>query len=190
MVIALVLHVTLAFPSGHPFSPLTLRTAVAEANILWSRYGVAIDLAAAGASPGGRGVLTVVVVETPRSSAANRWRQPLGAITFGADGTPAPVIEVFLADIRCFISTARVLGAFEWQWPRTMREEILGRVLGRVMAHEIGHYVLRSPRHGSAGLMKQVQFGDAFVGLERRGFALSNAEAASVALASSAGAGR
>ena len=147
MVIALLLQVTLAFPSSQPFSPLTVRTAVAEANLLWSRYGVAIDLAVPGAASGDREILTIVVVETPQSPPAGKWRRPLGAITFDPNGTPAPVITVFVADILRFVSGARVLGTFEWQWPRTMRDEIVGRVLGRVLAHEIGHYVLRSPRH-------------------------------------------
>ena len=189
MVIALLLHLTLAFPSGHPFSPLTLRTAVAEANILWSPHGVAIDSDTPGAAPGDHEVLTVVVVEMPGASAVT-WRRPLGEVSFGPDGMPAPVIALFLAEIRCFISSARVLGAFEWQWPRRMREEILGRALGRVIAHEIGHYVLRSPRHGDAGLMKPVQFGDALIGLERQAFALSKADAARMPLVSPVGAGR
>src|SRR5687768_10374830 len=133
MMNALLLHVTLALPSGHPLSPLTVRTAVAEANILWSRYGVAIDLAAPGVAPGDRELLTVVVVETPRSPAAPKWRRPLGEFKFDPNGTPTPVIAVFLADILRFMSGARVLGTFEWQWPRTMRDEILGRVLGRVL---------------------------------------------------------
>ena len=185
----MLLHVTLAFPDAHPFSPLTLHTAVAEANLLWSAYNVSIDIAAPGAASVDGEALTVVV-EAPRSPAASRWRRPLGAITFRPDGTPTPVIALFLADIIYFVSGARVLGTFECQWPQTMRERILGRVVGRVLAHEIGHYLLRSPRHGDAGLMQPVQFGDVLVGPERRAFALSKAEAARIALASSEGAGR
>ncbi|MBI3402415.1 MAG: hypothetical protein HY048_13420 [Acidobacteria bacterium] len=44
-----------------------------------------------------------------------------------------------------FIEHARVLGASETQWPRAMRERIFGRVMGRVLAHEIGHFVLGTP---------------------------------------------
>jgi hypothetical protein len=47
-----------------------------------------------------------------------------------------------------------------------------------VLAHEIGHYVLRSPRHGPGGLMQPVQFADVLVAAERRVFGLSAAEAA------------
>jgi hypothetical protein len=190
MVIALLLHVTLVFPSGHPLSPLTLRTAVAEASLVWSPYGVAIDVAAPGTASGEHEVLTVVLVERPRSSAASKGLRPLGAITFDPDGMPEPVIAVFLADILCFVSGARVVGTSEWQWPPKMREEVIGRVLGRVLAHEVGHYLLRSPQHASEGLMQRVQFGDAFVRLERHGFKLSEAEAARIAPAPSARAGR
>lgn len=34
---------------------------------------------------------------------------------------------------------------------------MIARVLGRVLAHEIGHYVLRSPGHAPSGLMRAVQ---------------------------------
>jgi hypothetical protein len=157
MVIALLLQVTLALPSSHPFSPLTLQTAVAEANFLWAEHGVAIDVAAPGVPSDTREVVTVVVRETLQSSATG-WRRPLGAITFDPHGTAAPVIAVFMADILCFISHARVRGTSERQWPRTMRDQVIGRVLGRVLAHEVGHYLLRSPGHSSAGLMKSLQF--------------------------------
>jgi hypothetical protein len=30
----------------------------------------------------------------------------------------------------------------------------MGRVLGRALAHEIGHYLLRSPDHSVTGLMR------------------------------------
>jgi hypothetical protein len=178
MLTALLLHITLVFPAGHPSSPLTLRTAVTEAAALWSPYGVAID--GGGSCEGAADdtdYLSVEIVET-RPSTPPADSAPLGAITFGPDGGPAPILTVFLSDLLRFVSGARVRGAFAWQWPRSMRDEIIGRVLGRVLAHEIGHYVLRSPRHGPRGLMQRVQFADALVAPERRVFGLSAAEAA------------
>jgi Zn-dependent protease with chaperone function len=50
---------------------------------------------------------------------------------------------------------------------------VLGRVLGRVLAHEIGHYVLRSPRHASGGLMASLQFADDLIALSRHRFMLT-----------------
>jgi hypothetical protein len=61
----------------------------------------------------------------------------------------------------------------EWQWPRSLHDQIVGRVIGRVLAHEVGHFVLRMPRHTAAGLMRPVQFQDDLVALSRRPFTLT-----------------
>ena len=37
-----------------------------------------------------------------------------------------------------------------------LRQQFI-RILGRVVAHETGHYVLRSPGHAPSGLMRAVQ---------------------------------
>ena len=177
MLTALLLHITLVFPAGHPFSPLTLRTAVAEAATVWAPYGVTIDMGElCEESADHNDWLSVVIVEAGPLRPAQSG--PLGAITFGPDGNPAPIVTVFLSDLLRFVSGSRVLGAFAWQWPQSMRDEIIGRVLGRVLAHEIGHYVLRSPRHAPGGLMQPVQFADVLVSPERRAFVLSATEAA------------
>jgi hypothetical protein len=107
MLTALLLHITLVFPPGHPFSPLTLRTAVAEAATVWSPYGVAID--GGGSCEGAdddNDYLSVVIVET-RPAAPPTASGPLGAITFGPDGSPAPIVTVFLADLLRFVSGDR-----------------------------------------------------------------------------------
>lgn len=177
MFTALLLHITLAFPGGHPFSPLTLRTAMAEASTLWSHYGVSIDDGAECEWPSDATDFVSVVIGDRRSAAAGS-NSPLGAITFGTDGRPAPVITVFHSDLLRFLGSMRVLGAVEWQWPRAMRDEIVGRVLGRVLAHEIGHYLLRSPNHEPGGLMQSVQSVDVLASPERHAFGLSATEAA------------
>jgi hypothetical protein len=41
--------------------------------------------------------------------------------------------------------------------PREEREEFLGRALGRVMAHELYHVVLRTTSHGRNGLARESQ---------------------------------
>jgi hypothetical protein len=176
MVSILLLQLSLAFPPGGVLSPAARATAVDEAARLWSPYGLAIT-ASADEPRNHPGIITVAVVETPHAaeSAASR---PLGAITFDNDGNPAPVIAVYLADILRLVSRVRVLGAAEGQWPPLMRERIVGRVVGRVLAHEIGHYALRTTGHARAGLMRPVHVPLALVGPEARPFELSRAEAA------------
>jgi hypothetical protein len=179
MITAFLLQLTLAFPPGDLVPPLTRAVAVDEAARLWAPHGISI--AAAVGEPRGRpGVITVAIVEqagAPESAAS----RPLGAIAFDADGQPATVIAVYLADILRLVSGVRVLGAAESQWPPLMRQRIVGRVIGRVLAHEIGHYTLRTPGHARAGLMRRAHVPLALVAPEPRPFALSNAEAARLA---------
>jgi hypothetical protein len=58
-----------------------------------------------------------------------------------------------------------------------MRDRTAGRVIGRVIAHEIGHYVLQTPQHTASGLMRPVQSAEALAGPSRRMFALPAGDA-------------
>src|SRR3954454_9270828 len=177
MVIAMLLHVSLVFAAGTPFPPLALDAAVAEAASLWAPYGVDVDddrHDACEAADYER--LTVVVVASARVRPAANSPAALGFVTFGVDGRPAPVITIIGDDLLRLVAAAQLFGAREWQWPRTMRELVVGRVLGRVLAHEIGHYLLRSPHHGGDGLMRSLHIADALVAPDHRAFRLSQHE--------------
>jgi hypothetical protein len=177
--VTFLLQLSLAFPPDAVLSPITRATAIEEAARLWSPHGIVITACADGRR-GRPGVITVAIVETHRvpESAVPR---PLGSIVFDNEGTPAPVIALYLADILRLVSGVRVLGAAESQWPPLMRERIVGRVIGRVLAHEIGHYALRTAGHTRAGLMRPTHVPLALVAPEPRPFALSKAEAAHLA---------
>jgi hypothetical protein len=61
------------------------------------------------------------------------------------------------------IEEARLWHIPPGEWPRTIREQIVGRAIGRVIAHEIGHVVLRTSGHAPHGLMRAVQRADELV---------------------------
>ena len=44
-----------------------------------------------------------------------------------------------------------------------IREQVVGRAIGRVIAHEIGHVLLRTTGHAPHGLMRAVQRADELV---------------------------
>jgi hypothetical protein len=182
MFIALLLHVTLALPPTPAVPPATLRAAGAEAAALWVRYGVAIDVAPCESASDEGIVLILVPVATRRDGVtAAGWRGPLAAISFDADGAPEPRIRLFVTDFLAFVASARLFGQPESQWPRSLREQVVGRMLGRVLAHEIGHFVLRMPRHTAAGLMRPLQFADELVDPSRRAFALTGVDTSRLA---------
>ena len=176
MVTFLLLQLTLAFPPGDRVPPLTRATAIAEADRLWAPYGIPIDQV----EDAGAALITIALADAPRR-AVPAAAPPLGAIAFDAGGNPAAVIELYLAEIMRLVSDIRVLGAAESQWPPDMRQRIVGRVIGRVLAHEIGHYALRTPAHARAGLMRPTHLTPALAAPERGPFALSKRDAARLA---------
>ena len=167
MLAALLLHISLAFPPATPLSPAVRASAVAEAAAIWAPRGILVD----GGEPFSPLVLTVV---TAPPATARGTHAPLAAIVFLPDGTPEPRIVVYLAAILRLIGSARFLGLEEAQWPPRLRETILGRAIGRVLAHEIGHYATRSRTHTADGLMRSFQRADDLVGSARAPFAAAS----------------
>ena len=54
--------------------------------------------------------------------------------------------------------------------PRALQHDLMGRMLGRAVAHELGHYLFRSREHADAGLMRAMLRTDELVGLTDRPF--------------------
>ena len=89
--------------------------------------------------------------------------EPLGR-TQVVDGKVLPFAEVRCDSVRAVI--ARHL-AFQ---PSYEREDVFGRALGRVLAHELYHILLRTTSHGTTGLARPVQSSADLVA-DRDGFA-------------------
>ena len=52
----------------------------------------------------------------------------------------------------------------------------MGRTLGRALAHEIGHYLLKSKLHTTNGLMKGRRTIKEFIDSDRRGFEIDTSQ--------------
>jgi hypothetical protein len=79
---------------------------------------------------------------------------PVAWILF-VEGTPRQMVNVSVSAAR------RLMNATPWLNERPIRmapvsaqDRLLGRMMGRALAHEIGHYLLASNRHAGEGLMK------------------------------------
>ena len=81
---------------------------------------------------------------------------PLGWIVF--DDVALPEQEIFLshANALAMIDDARGVVGIVSQMPIAQRDTLLGRAMGRALAHELGHYLLASKVHTGRGLMKAV----------------------------------
>lgn len=146
---------------------------MSEARLIWARYGVDVHTCPANnaVSPD---AITIPVRLIERR--AQPWAsEMLGSITF-VNEEPEPAIEMFPNAIAALVSTIEFFGRPVKSWPTGFSDAVLGRVLGRALAHEIGHFLLRTTRHSPQGLMRAQQPARELVDPDRRGFALSSDE--------------
>jgi hypothetical protein len=95
----------------------------------------------------------------------------LGSIRF-LDGVPQPAIVLY-PDVIAALVSASPFESLIVNSPGALRDLILGRVLGRALAHEVGHFLLRSQQHSNVGLMRAFQPTGDLVDPNRHRFALS-----------------
>ena len=117
---------------GQPMRRQLEAAAMAEVTAIWARYGVDVRTAAAD-EPGRDGAvrLVVVLVDGPRRSTVV---ETLGSIRF-VDAVPEPRIAIYPHAIASLMSTVTFSGVDCGEWPKALRDSILGRATGRALAH-------------------------------------------------------
>jgi hypothetical protein len=168
------LHVEIVFDRS-PMSPLPGIEALAiqEATIIWAAYGVDINMSKASDCRRDNAVRLRVRFDSPDRRTASR---ALGSIRF-LGGVPEPTIVMYPDVILALVSTTSYLN-LSLDSASPFRDLILGRVLGRALAHEIGHFLLRSREHSAEGLMRALQPTAELIDPRRHRFGLSADEAA------------
>jgi hypothetical protein len=147
-----------------------------EAARIWTPYGVRIDwlhgdasIEAGDSSEPLRLLLTDDVFEH-----ASETR--LGAIRFFSPSRPDNVIQASVEGARRLVDTALAARPLTGR-PAALRDRLVARLLGRAVAHEIGHFVLASPRHSATGLMRPAFKGPDVVAASPARFRLEPAQA-------------
>ena len=90
-------------------------------------------------------------------------------VTHIANGRILPIADVFCDSVRA--SVARDLSAARAEF----REQLWGRALGRVLAHELYHVLLQTTDHGDTGISRAAQTGADLLG-PRNSFAASEVQ--------------
>src|SRR5262249_34899562 len=98
------------------------------------------------------------------------WSVPFGAVGFTPEGIPGSTILIYRA--LTGLGTVEIEGVHARQWPTSLRNRVLGRMIGRVLAHEIGHWVLRTRQHSRSGLMRSMHTTDSLADSSRHAFGL------------------
>jgi hypothetical protein len=149
----------LAFVDEGGTDPVTIEIARAEVESIWATAGVRLlwVSGAPGATPrpdafvmlraGGAHVMTNAAMMRAG------WFGQLGWVRFNRDGGHSHLVEVSLANVRLSLMYAWYDNSrFVFQ-PRSVQIVVMGRALGRVIAHEFGHWLL-GRGHEAEGLMK------------------------------------
>jgi hypothetical protein len=121
-----------------------------EAERIWAREGVEIEWSVPGlASESSDAPLRVMVVTRPTPTVRTKSRWPVAELIPEASPRALAIASITSAQ-RVVDEAARgaVLA------PGTSAEYRLGLVLGRAVAHEIGHFLLATGTHAENGLMR------------------------------------
>lgn len=126
-----------------------------EVERVWAPYGVTFCWA-----EGPRGceglearVRVLIAEDLPQSAVRETAGQPVvGRIAFNASG-PGRDIVLSLSSARNLVVRATLGGRPLSDWPAAVAEHFIPRVMGRALAHEIGHYILGTRGHATRGLM-------------------------------------
>jgi hypothetical protein len=160
--------------------PRQIQAMAREATAIWEPYGVALAWVRSDEKvlglPGYHDVLTISRDDaSERLATPTSGNRPLGAVLFlegrhTAENTVALAVEA----TRQTVEEARWVNSRVADWPPSLREELLGRAPGRVLAHEIGHYLLMWRAHTPGGLMRAAFRGEVLIQPGRRAFELSD----------------
>lgn len=152
--------VRLVFVNEADATPQTLDEAAAEASAIWEAAGLNVTWEVAPLEARAADDTTVMVIirrtllpAAGHSPAPPAGGSPLGRIVFGTDDRPTRLIEVSFEGLTSLVMAGSHFGRPVEKLPAVTQWQLLGRGLGRVVAHELGHWVA-GRGHVHAGLMK------------------------------------
>ena len=170
------LAVRLSIDQDGGLSALQLRLAIDEVRKIWSDAHVAVTSGRYGepSLPDEATIsLRILLMPSPVTDAATRI---LAWVTPAATGRSAPLLFVSLPTV-----TEAVMGADAFDLPvrkltRALRDRLIAQAIGRVTAHELGHYLLQHAGHQDHGLMRPRFVPNELVGDWLEPFKVPNAE--------------
>ena len=147
---------------------------LSEAAALWRHHGVVLEwLSPTAALPVASNRLRVLIVQ--KRLVVDGPKQPIAVGELLRPPNAHPIALISIEGAQHLMSSVRGRAGYELI---TIDERRLGIVLGRALAHEIGHYLLDTHTHSSTGLMRPHFNALEFTDLRNGAFALDHAAAA------------
>src|SRR5262249_26132367 len=117
------------------------------ANRIWNPYGICI------APSAGSDAITVVISRAQTAVATDLRPTALGD-TLLDKGHATPYIRLWPANAEALAAVGEIEGLPFAARPRVERDQIVVRMLGVALAHELGHYLLDTSIHSVTGLLR------------------------------------
>ena len=139
-----------------------------EVQRIWQREGVMIAFAEAGDAPPATAQMRVLIVSAAGASArpdTHQW--PVAELL--EDGHEQPMAIASMAAARRIVAAAGLADV-----PSALVHRQIGVVLGRAIAHEVGHHLLNTAGHARHGLMRARIDARDFADLRDGGFGLDD----------------
>jgi hypothetical protein len=162
----IVAPISIAVVASKGVTDSLVRLICAEAQAIWRPAGIAFEWRRVTSNNEARRWSLEIAIDDRRSSV--HPDDALGWLTFTNDD-PDRVIHLSRAAAEGLLRNTPGL-------PNTTivsHEILLGRALGRALAHECGHYLLRSKGHTTRGLMRAAWHSDEFFAFNSNGFELT-----------------
>jgi hypothetical protein len=96
----------------------------------------------------------VITPDTPEALRAGAVHYPVLASILFLDGKPTTLIAAYPSEVQRLLDAVRMDSRAISERPAVLRHRVMGRVLGRAIAHELGHFLFGSAEHTPTGLMR------------------------------------
>lgn len=127
--------------------------AIAQVREIWSDVGVAVVSGRYGdRANGAETTISLRILQSPAPKLPESERV-LAWMIEGERGHPVPLLFVSLPAVTDTVLRAKASGRPVKSLTRTLQDHAIARAIGRVTAHELGHYLLQDAHHRGIGLM-------------------------------------
>jgi hypothetical protein len=171
----LTVHLSIDQDGG--LSVLQLQLAMNEVRKIWSDAGVVVTSGRYGEPPRGIAGATVSLrILLTRPPVEDGAEQTLAWVAAAGPGRTAPLLFVSLPAVTETVGGARTFDRPVSKLTHALRDRLIAQALGRVAAHELGHYLLQHAGHQHRGLMRPRYSANELVGDWLEPFKVQHAE--------------
>jgi hypothetical protein len=147
----LTVHLSIDQDGG--LSALQLQLAIDEVRKIWGDARVTVSSGRYGEPCGpDEATISLRILRTPLPPEG--VDRTLGWVTPGAAGRSAPLLFVSLLAVTETVMDTEAFDRPVKTLTRVLQQRLIAQAIGRVAAHELGHYLLQNGRHQDRGLMR------------------------------------